>query len=259
MHPHPSSIIAGFSRHFIESKLSSSGHSVESIEQFWTAVSFKALDQACSNLQHSSPTLLWQSLRSFQYHVSLSPRNLVLAPPPVEVRAEEPPTRRRRLRFVCISDTHGLHDQMLHPLPPGDVLIHCGDFTDLGSTREMQEFDHYIGRQAHPVKLVIAGNHERELDQGFIKRRHLLSNALYLEDSGVTLAGGCLVYGSPYQPAFGCQWAFNRPNDILAQKWADIPTRVDVLMTHTPPLGRGDSIVTGEHVGDVQLLRGRII
>lgn len=32
------------------------------------------------------------------------------------------------LKFVCISDTHGYNI----PLPPGDVLIHCGDFTKNG-------------------------------------------------------------------------------------------------------------------------------
>ena len=33
--------------------------------------------------------------------------------------------RATHLRFVCISDTHEAHEQ-LH-IPPGDVLIHCGD------------------------------------------------------------------------------------------------------------------------------------
>lgn len=35
-----------------------------------------------------------------------------------------------KLRCVCISDTHGLHRGVA--VPNGDLLIHCGDFTDTG-------------------------------------------------------------------------------------------------------------------------------
>jgi predicted phosphodiesterase len=31
------------------------------------------------------------------------------------------------MRIVLISDTHGLHRQL--EVPPGDLLIHAGDFT----------------------------------------------------------------------------------------------------------------------------------
>lgn len=34
-----------------------------------------------------------------------------------------------RVRFVAISDTHDKLGQLAHTLPPGDVLIHAGDFT----------------------------------------------------------------------------------------------------------------------------------
>merc|ERR1719469_711405 len=36
-------------------------------------------------------------------------------------------------RFVCFSDTHGLHDQIAKEhCPEGDVLLHAGDFTNTG-------------------------------------------------------------------------------------------------------------------------------
>ena len=38
-----------------------------------------------------------------------------------------PPRHQGRTRFVCISDTHFRHREMPAPLPPGDVLLHCGD------------------------------------------------------------------------------------------------------------------------------------
>lgn len=41
--------------------------------------------------------------------------------------------RTRRTRFVCISDTHNCTVK----LPKGDVLIHCGDLTNMGSFTEV--------------------------------------------------------------------------------------------------------------------------
>jgi len=33
-------------------------------------------------------------------------------------------------RIVAISDTHNQHDEI--ELPEGDILVHCGDFTNTG-------------------------------------------------------------------------------------------------------------------------------
>lgn len=42
------------------------------------------------------------------------------------------PTTHNKLRVVVISDTHLLTSYM-KPLPKGDILLHCGDFTNLGT------------------------------------------------------------------------------------------------------------------------------
>ena len=44
-----------------------------------------------------------------------------------------PRPRTRRTRFVCISDTHNCTVK----LPKGDVLIHAGDLTNMGSYTEV--------------------------------------------------------------------------------------------------------------------------
>ena len=36
------------------------------------------------------------------------------------------------MRIVCISDTHSLHNGMVHEIPSGDVLIHSGDISNRG-------------------------------------------------------------------------------------------------------------------------------
>jgi len=66
------------------------------------------------------------------------------------------------VRFVCISDTHCKTDN-LH-LPEGDVLIHAGDFTKLGDPQMVSKFNEWLAKQSHPIKVVIAGNHDITFD-----------------------------------------------------------------------------------------------
>ncbi|POM81037.1 Calcineurin-like phosphoesterase [Phytophthora palmivora] len=172
------------------------------------------------------------------------------------------------MKVVCVSDTHGLHDDAL-AIPDGDVFVHAGDFTDTGERSEVVAFNEFLGRLPHRYKLVIAGNHESSFDRTFYPQfwhqyghcqeynpdevRALLTNALYLEDQAV-LIEGFVFYGTPWQPEF-CNWAFNLPRgDALLQKWRHIPSDTDVLITHTPPMGHGD-LVGYQRVGCADLLR----
>ncbi|TDH67773.1 hypothetical protein CCR75_006567 [Bremia lactucae] len=172
------------------------------------------------------------------------------------------------MRVVCVSDTHGLHNDVL-TIPKGDVFVHAGDFTDTGERSEVLAFNEFLGRLPHRYKLVIAGNHESSFDRAFYPKfwhqyghpqqydpnevRALLTNALYLEDQAV-LIEGFLFYGTPWQPEF-CNWAFNLPRgDALLEKWIRIPSNTDVLITHSPPMGHND-LVGHQHVGCADLLR----
>ena len=100
------------------------------------------------------PTTAAAAVASLLLHCSPPHRR---APPPrLAVDADE-------VRIVCVSDTHGFEGQ-LPPVPPGDLLIHCGDFApDGGSTvrlRAVEAFDEWLAAQPHKVKLVIRGNHD---------------------------------------------------------------------------------------------------
>lgn len=48
------------------------------------------------------------------------------------------PRKAGHVRFVAISDTHGKMGRF--ELPEGDVLLHCGDFSNLGRPQEIEEF-----------------------------------------------------------------------------------------------------------------------
>lgn len=144
------------------------------------------------------------------------------------------------MRLVCISDTHGFHEQM-GSIPDGDLLIHAGDALGRGTLEELEQLDAWFGCQNHTHKILIAGNHdwcfEREPEQA----KNVVTNAVYLRDSSVEL-DGVRFWGSPYTPAH-LNWAFNkeRGSDI-AEHWDLIPQNTDVLITHGPPHGVLDMV-----------------
>lgn len=156
------------------------------------------------------------------------------------------------MRLVCLSDTHARHAEFA--VPPGDVLLHAGDFTRRGEEHDVRGFDAWLGSLPHAHKLVIAGNHDFLFEREPARARALITNAIYLEDEGYELEG-VRFWGSPWQPWFH-DWAFNLTRGpALAAVWARIPDDTDVLLTHGPPLGVRDRTALGESVGCDDLLR----
>lgn len=152
------------------------------------------------------------------------------------------------MRIVCLSDTHERHRRV--EVPDGDVLVHAGDITMLGDPAVLRDFDEWLGLLPHGRKIVIAGNHEMYWSEA---KASLLTNAIYLQDSGCEI-GGLKFWGSPYTPQF-FDWAFMLPRGkSLYEHWLTIPHDTDVLITHGPPQGLLDSVTPdGEHCGDYDL------
>lgn len=154
------------------------------------------------------------------------------------------------MRVVFVSDTHGRHH--LTAVPDGDILIHAGDLTLDGSLEGVEAFDRWLGTLPHRHKVVIAGNHDECFQHQPDRARARITNAIYLEDSACEV-GGLKLYGSPWTPLF-FDWAFMLSEVELAEKWAAIPTGLDVLITHGPPHGILDWTNRGEHAGSHSLL-----
>jgi predicted phosphohydrolase len=156
------------------------------------------------------------------------------------------------VRIVCLSDTHNRHAHI--DVPDGDVLLHAGDATMMGRPDEIAAFDRWLGTLPHKHKILVAGNHDWLFQLEPPKARSLITNAVYLEDAE-TVVEGLRVWGSPWQPWF-MDWAFNLPRGrALADKWALVPTGIDILVTHGPPWGILDMVDRGENVGCADLLR----
>jgi Icc-related predicted phosphoesterase len=144
------------------------------------------------------------------------------------------------MRIVAVADTHTFESD-LGRLPEGDLLVHAGDLCRRGTLDELRPAAEWIRSQPHRHKVVVAGNHDwcfiREPEEA---RKALGEGVIYLQD-GEAVFDGVRFWGSPWQPEF-MEWAFNLPRgDPLAAKWALIPAGIDVLITHGPPSGFGDT------------------
>ena len=192
-----------------------------------------------------------------------SPPTPISTPPlvPAPASAPLPPTAKKRIRLVCISDTHN----RTIALPAGDVLIHAGDLTNRGGHAELLSAVSWLAAQPHELKIVVAGNHDGvTLDSSYTHRSytgesHLRNLALLV--SPAAMAAGIVylahaartlqlrdgrrlrVFGSPLSPESGGVWGFTypAPADLAASPWAGLPANLDVLITHTPPKYHLDS------------------
>lgn len=159
-------------------------------------------------------------------------------------------------KIAAISDTHSYHRRLT--IPDGDILIHAGDISWRGELDIISDFCMWLKELPHKNKIVICGNHELGIEAGF-KRQSALdmirdSGAIYLEDSGVEIAG-IKIYGSPVTPVYGnWEWNRERGKDIRLH-WDKIPDDTNLLITHGPPYGILDFVdYKQEHIGCRDLL-----
>jgi predicted phosphodiesterase len=164
----------------------------------------------------------------------------------------------KRLRIVCISDTHNRHRD-LPPLPQGDdhILIHCGDFTYYGRREQIEDFNEWLGTLNYSLKLVISGNHERlcgdRLNHDDLSK--IITNAQYITHSWLELKqfGGLKIFASSWggNGIDGYDWSlFTHATDDGIEG----PRKADILITHIPPKGILDR-GKGELRGHVRLLQ----
>lgn len=157
------------------------------------------------------------------------------------------------MKIICIGDTHNKHQQLL--IPPGDVIIHTGDFTEAGTREETMDFLNWFSGLPHPNKILVAGNHDFFLEKhSDLLDKIIPSNIHYLMDSGVTI-NNVNFWGAPYTHGNGT-WAFNisSSNEIL-KHWNLIPSNTHYLITHSPPFRVLDELDNKRHIGCEQLLQ----
>jgi Icc-related predicted phosphoesterase len=142
---------------------------------------------------------------------------------------------------ICIvSDTHGAHWDL--DIPKCDILIHCGDWTNLGRYDELMGFNRWVGQikeKGLAGKVVaIPGNHDLGLER-FPEVAGDLTNIDHLLIHQGAEVDGLKIWGCPYVPTF-FNWAYMKDEDDLYWIYNQIPVNLDILICHGPPRGHCD-------------------
>jgi Icc-related predicted phosphoesterase len=169
------------------------------------------------------------------------------------------------VKVVVISDTHNDTNQLRFSIPPGDILIHCGDFTERKDwfglepkqiPSSVKNFVEFMASLPHKHKLVIAGNHEIGFNQLSVEEiRELLPGCHYLLDECIEVEG-LKIYGTPW--TIQAMMGYSAPSETRRQElWNLIPEGLDILVSHSPPRGILDGNAMGKPCG-CKLLRERV-
>lgn len=150
-------------------------------------------------------------------------------------------------RITVISDTHCRHDE-IH-LPAGDLLIHCGDMFNLPGRAPalIPAMDAWFGRQKFARILCTGGNHDVQLEIDLAQNSQPFRNAYFLKDEVVEFRG-LKIFGAPWVPELTTH-AFFKDETAIAAAWARVPADIDILITHTPPMGILDTSSKGWSLG----------
>ena len=156
------------------------------------------------------------------------------------------------MKIICISDTHGYHDEIT--MPEGDMLIHAGDFSNIGSPKEIMSFNTWLGKQNYKHKFVIPGNHDRGMET-ILNSESLITNATllkYNQSPAIDRSHNIIdheesylyIVGAQFSPNFSKGWAFNYDRRFGEDLWKEVlsSSKPDILITHTPPFGILDKV-----------------
>jgi Icc-related predicted phosphoesterase len=161
--------------------------------------------------------------------------------------------------IVALSDTHGNHRSV--EVPPGDIIIHCGDITRKSNLSEVTDFVDWFAGLNFKYKILVAGNHDRFIRKKkaeFLEliRRHQIE---YLENE-VVQVDGYSIFGSPFTLNYGCLGAFTYSDLPEAERiWSLIPHNIDILVTHAPPKGFRDFSTTENQNAGCEVLRDKVL
>ena len=158
------------------------------------------------------------------------------------------------MKIVCISDVHDRYGGL--DLPEGDVLVCTGDFSDYARKEQVIHFDKwgdYLREEtSFKYRILVSGNHDHLCLAEPEVARPLLSNWTWLEEQTLEIEGR-IFHGISWQKWF---WddMWGRSAARFIPLYSRIPDKVDVLLTHGPPFGIRDQVLSGGFVGDKYLL-----
>lgn len=151
------------------------------------------------------------------------------------------------MKICATSDTHGYRPN----LPPCDLLVHAGDICADGGREDWLSQLDWLAQAPAKWIVLVPGNHD------WITQVDPLWSAVEATKRGIRLLLGgwtkiedTIVYGAPWCVPFH-DWAHGVSDGSRSILWTLARSQnppPDILVTHSPPYGRGDS-VHGQNVG----------
>ena len=157
------------------------------------------------------------------------------------------------MRIVALSDLHGY----LPPnVPAADLVLIAGDVCPdaAGPGDQLFWLHHHFAPWAERLraraKVMCWGNHDFVGEMLPASSRALPVEAV--TDRKVSVLG-LTIYATPWTCTVPGVWAFDVQPKQLAVHMEKIPDGIDILMTHGPPYGVLDRVVSGHRVGSTAL------
>lgn len=159
-----------------------------------------------------------------------------------------------KLDIVAFSDNHGYLPPIEEFPEKFDVLCICGDIVPVDAQKDMVkslswfllDFIPWVEKVPCDKVLLVAGNHDfflealgtyvPEIENRLFwgkNYKKITKKLKYLCDSSYQYKGFSF-YGTPWCPELS-RWAFYKDSEGLVKAFGDIPKKLDVLLTHTPP------------------------
>ena len=160
------------------------------------------------------------------------------------------------MKAVFISDTHTRHEQVVLP----QAMFSSTAGTSVAKARSRRRKTSSTGsrcsrfstRSSLPAITIVAPRSRQPAFVASFPRA-----VVYLENEGVEIEG-LRIWGSPITPWFW-DFAFNRGRGAeIDRYWQQIPTGLDILLTHGPPQGVLDLTTRGDDAGCADL-RNRVL
>lgn len=140
------------------------------------------------------------------------------------------------MKFFAISDTHGLHRQVVLPVNV-DCFLFAGDSTNsFYLNQNLQEFEDFFNWFVDlPIKhkIIIAGNHDTWATKAYVRDKLKEAGVIYLENEYHQI-DRFKIFGSPWTPTFGT-WHFMKDRSKMDAIWRNLDYDIDILITHGPP------------------------
>ena len=155
------------------------------------------------------------------------------------------------MKICAISDLHGKQPI----IPKTEVLIFAGDISKMGDLQWFNQiFIPYVAKQKFKLCLVVFGNHDDGIQNSDLPQ--LPKNVKVLTNQPYTYKN-TKFFGSPYCKASPViiDTLNTFPDNKLKILFKEIPKDTDILITHNPPYGYGDTVINQSyHIGSHSLI-----